>query len=315
MSIISIDSFDMFYDSMELRQLRYFVTVAEELHFGRAAERLGMTQPPLSQQIQALEQDMHVRLFNRTNRRVELTEAGRMFLEHARRILQQLEHAVEQAVHVHRGESGELRLGLTGSAPYTAVFGRAIHAFREQHPAVQLTLREMTTPQQINALLERWLDIAVIRPIALPESLEVIELMREPLVVAMHTSHPAARSKPTDQVSLAQFANDDFVMLPRGMGITMADQVWTLCRDAGFAPRVAQEVRETSTQVALIAAGFGVAILSALQQRIQVETVTYRTIADPAAQTAVWLAWRRENPPPLVRAMLDIARAEVRNAR
>ncbi|GGP20057.1 LysR family transcriptional regulator [Silvimonas iriomotensis] len=299
---------------MELRQLRYFVTVAEELHFGRAAERLGMTQPPLSQQIQALEHSMHVRLFNRTNRRVELTEAGRTLLEHARRILQQVDHAVEQTVRAHRGESGELRMGLTASAPYTAIFGRAIHTFRTRHPAVQLTLREMPTPEQIKALLERWLDLAVIRPIALPDSLDMIELMHEPLVVAMHTSHPAARSKPGEPVSLAQFADDDFVMLPRGMGITMADQVWNLCRDAGFTPRVAQEVRETSTQVALIAAGFGVAILSALQQRIQVETVTYRTIADPAAQTAVWLAWRRESPPPLVRAMLDIARAEVRKA-
>ncbi|MDR3426575.1 MULTISPECIES: LysR family transcriptional regulator [Silvimonas] len=300
---------------MELRQLRYFVAVAEELHFGRAAERLEMTQPPLSQQIQALEQDMGVRLFNRTNRRVELTQAGRSFLNDARLILKQLDQAVEQAVRAHRGQSGELRLGITGSAPFTAVFARSIHDFRESHPAVQLTLREMTTPHQIDALMERRLDIGVIRPIAVPDALQIIELLQEPLVIAMHTSHPAAQGDPAVPVSLEQFAHDGFVMFPRGIGITLAEQVWHLCRDAGFTPNIVQEARETSTQIALIAAGFGVGIMPALQQRIQVETVAYRTIDHPAARTAVWLVHRRESQPALVQAFLERVRDEVRRTR
>jgi DNA-binding transcriptional LysR family regulator len=273
---------------MELRQLHYFIAVAEELHFGRAAERLGITQPPLSQQIRALEDAIGARLFNRTNRRVELTESGRLFLAESRAILARLDDAVEQAARAHRGEIGELRLGFTVSAPFTAVFSRSIYAFRQSHPDVRLALEELNTVDQIEALMERRLHVGLIRPTELPEALTALELMLEPMVIAMRSDHPLAQYAPGEALPLAAFADDDFVMFPRTLGIPLYEQIIALFRHAGFTPRVAQEAREASTQIALVAAGFGVAILPALQQRIQLDNVTYRAIADPEARTAVW---------------------------
>lgn len=296
---------------MEIRQLYYFIAVAEELHFSRAAERLGMTQPPLSQQIQALEHSIGARLFSRTNRRVELTEAGKLFLTEARDILKRLEHASEQAARAHRGEIGELRLGFTVSAPFTTVFAKSIADFRQTHPDVQLALREMHSFEQIEALLERRLHIGMVRPVALPESLASIELMREPMVIVLRSDHPAAKGAPAQPVPLATFANDDFIAFPRSTGGSFIELTDKLCQRAGFKPRVLQEAREASTQIALVAAGFGVAIMPALQQRIQVDNVVYRPIADQEAHTAVWLVWRSGESSPLVRAFVERVRREI----
>ncbi|AXK38941.1 LysR family transcriptional regulator [Crenobacter cavernae] len=295
---------------MDLRQLRYFVAVAETLHFGRAAERLGITQPPLSQQIRALEASIGARLFNRTNRRVELTDAGRLFLGDAREVLARLDAAAEQAARTHRGDVGELKIGFTVSAPFTPVFSRTLYAYRQSHPGVALALSEMRTFEQIDALIERRLHVGVIRPAALPEPLECIELMREPMVIALHADHPLAHGD--GPVSLSAFAGDDFVLFPRSIGLY--DQVVALCRGAGFAPRIAQEAREASTQVALVAAGFGVAIMPALQQRIQVEHVVYRTLADENARSAVWLVYRSDAQTAPLRAFVELVRAELARA-
>ncbi|RXZ43885.1 LysR family transcriptional regulator [Crenobacter cavernae] len=294
---------------MELRQLRYFVAVAETLHFGRAAERLGITQPPLSQQIRALEDAIGARLFNRTNRRVELTDAGRAFLTEIRPVLEKLDAAAELAARAHRGEVGELLVGFTISAPFTTVFSRALYAYRRLHPGVALALSEMTTLAQIDALMERRLHVGVIRPSALPEPLEAIELLREPMVIALHADHRLAHGD--GPVSLDAFAGDDFVLFPRTMGIGLYDQIIALCRHAGFAPRIAQEARHASTQIALVAAGFGVAILPALQQRIQVENVVYRTLADADAHTAVWLVYRSAAQAAPLRAFVELVREEI----
>jgi len=299
---------------MELRQLHYFIAVAEELHFGRAAERLGITQPPLSQQIRALEDAIGARLFNRTNRRVELTESGRLFLAESRAILARLDDAIEQAARAHRGEIGELRLGFTVSAPFTAVFSRSIYAFRQSHPDVRLALEELNTVDQIEALMERRLHVGLIRPTELPEVLTALELMLEPMVIAMRSDHPLAQYAPGEALPLAAFADDDFVMFPRTLGIPLYEQIIALFRHAGFTPRVAQEAREASTQIALVAAGFGVAILPALQQRIQLDNVTYRAIADPEARTAVWLAYREDDHSHLLQDFVRQVKREVARA-
>ena len=311
MSIISIDPFDMDFDSMELRQLHYFVAVAETLHFGRAAEQLGMTQPPLSQQIQALERDMKVQLFERTNRRVALTAAGESLLFNARLILQQVERARDQALRAHNGQTGELRLGFTASAPFIAVFSRVVHSFRRDFPEVNLALSVMNSHEQVKALTERTLDIGMIRPLSLPQGLEALEILREPMVIAMPADHPAAQGDPAIPVPLARFANDDFVTFPRDLGISLYEQIMGLFRQAGFTPRISQEAPESSTQIALVAAGFGVAVMPALQQRVQVDTVTYRTLADEGARTAVWMAYRREQHAMLVQSFVDRIRAQV----
>jgi DNA-binding transcriptional LysR family regulator len=297
---------------MELRQLRYFVAVADTLHFGRAAERLGITQPPLSQQIQALEQAIGARLFHRTNRRVELTEAGRAFLQETRVVLERLDRAAEQAARIHRGEAGELRLGFTVSAPFTDIFAHSIQAFRHSHPAVNLALREMRTVEQIAALVEGRLDLGLIRPATLPEAVTALELLREPLVIVMRSDHPAAQGDPAEPVSLKTFANEDFLLFPQAAGFSFVDQILRLCQRAGFKPRVVQEAREASTQIALVAAGFGVAVMPALQQRIQLDSVSYRPLDDPEAHTAVWLAWRREDNSPLVRAFTQLVAARLK---
>lgn len=293
---------------MELRQLHYFIAVAEELHFSRAAEKLGITQPPLSQQIRALEQDVGARLFHRTNRRVELTDAGRAFLPEARQALGILDKAVTMAARIHRGESGELRLGLTGSAPFTEVFAKSIYAFRQRYPEVNLSLQEMNSIKQITALLEKKLHVAVIRPVAIPETLQVIELMQEPMVMAMPADHPMAKAHVGEAVSLKDFALDDFILFPRDSGIGMYDQIANLFKEAGFTPHIVQEAHQASTQIALVAAGLGVAILPALQQRIQLDNVVYRTLSDKGAHTAVWLVTRMDEHTNIVQAFLQIVR-------
>lgn len=297
---------------MELRQLHYFVAVADTLHFGRAAERLGITQPPLSQQIQALEQSIGARLFHRTNRRVELTAAGRAFLPEARAVLERLERAAEQAARIHRGEAGELRLGFTVSAPFTDIFAHSIQTFRHSRPAVHLALREMRTVEQITALVEGRLDLGLIRPATLPEPVTALELLREPLVIVMRSDHPAAQGDPSRPVSLRAFANEDFLMFPQAAGFSFVEQIQRLCQRAGFKPRVVQEAREASTQIALVAAGFGVAVMPALQQRIQLDSVSYRQLDDPEAHSAVWLAWRREDNSSLVRAFTQLVTARLK---
>ncbi|GAB7126016.1 LysR family transcriptional regulator [Silvimonas sp. JCM 19000] len=313
MSIISIDPFDTHFDwmerSMELRQLEYFVAVAETLHFGRAAERLGMTQPPLSQQIQALERDLGAQLFERTNRRVLLTGAGQVLLDNARTILQAVARTREQVQRAHRGETGELRLGFTPSAPFTEAFSQVLRELRTEMPQVNLVLNEMSSQAQVNALIERQLDIGMIRGLSLPAGIEAMEVNHEPMVVVLPSDHPAAQGDPAVPIPLAHFAHEDFVCFPRNIGIALYEQIMALCRAAGFKPRVTQEAREPSTQIALVAAGFGIAILTGLQQRIQVDKVTYRTLADEGARTAVWMIYRKERHSELVQGVIDRVRA------
>ena len=177
---------------MELRHLRYFIAVAEELHFGRAAQVLGISQPPLSQQIQALEQEVGARLFERTNRRVELSEAGRLFLAEARLVLAQVDKAADVARRAQLGQLGELKIGFTSSAPFNSSIPQAIFAFRQAFPAVHLALQEMSSKEVAEALVDESVQVGIMRPLPLPESLVAVELFREPLVAIIRADHPLA---------------------------------------------------------------------------------------------------------------------------
>ncbi|MGV8211136.1 LysR substrate-binding domain-containing protein, partial [Pseudomonas aeruginosa] len=278
---------------MELRHLRYFIAVAEELHFGRAAERLGISQPPLSQQIQALEEEIGARLFERTNRRVELTDAGRLFLDESRQVLAQVDKAVLLARRAHLGELGELKIGFTSSAPFTSTIPSSIHAFRKAYPDVHLDLQEMSSRQVLKALLEESLQVGVIRPLALPDAVHWVELFREPLVAVLRADHPLAAGS-EDGLAIAALAEEPFVFFPRSYGTGLYDQVIALTRQAGFSPRIAQEASEAMTIIGLVSAGLGVSILPASFRRTRVDGVVYRTLSDPEATTAVWLV-RRQN--------------------
>lgn len=299
---------------MELRHLRYFIAVAEELHFGRAAEQLGISQPPLSQQIQALEEEIGARLLERTNRRVALTEAGRLFLDEARQILQQVDRAVLLARRAHQGELGELRVGFTASAPFTSSIPRSILAFRQAYPAVHLDLQEMSSRQVIEALLEERVQVGVIRPFPLPEALESVELFSEPLVAVLRADHPLAQGC-QEGLELAALAEEPFVFFPRSYGTGLYDQLIALSQQAGFSPRIAQEAGEAMTIIGLVAAGLGVSMLPASFRRTRVDGVVYRTLLDAGATSSVWLVRRRSEQSRLAQSFFDLVTQEVATLR
>nr|WP_288355007.1 LysR family transcriptional regulator [uncultured Pseudomonas sp.] len=295
---------------MELRHLRYFVAVAEELHFGRAADLLGISQPPLSQQIQALEQELGVRLFERSNRHVALTDAGRLFLEETRQTLAQVSKSVDVVRRAEQGEIGELQIGFTASAPFVSIIPRAVFAFRQAFPAVHLNLQEMTSRQVSQALLEKKLQIGMIRPLELPAELDAVELLREPLVALLHAGHPLAGEHDRG-LALAELANEPFVFFPRSYGSGLYGQLFNLARQAGFSPRITQEAHEALTIIGLVAAGLGVSVLPASFRRIRIDGVVFRTLTDTDATTAVWLVKRRQERSPLAQAFMDLLTREV----
>lgn len=295
---------------MELRHLRYFVAVAEELHFGRAADLLGISQPPLSQQIQALEQELGVRLFERSNRHVALTDAGRLFLEETRQTLAQVSKSVDVVRRAEQGEIGELQIGFTASAPFVSIIPRAVFAFRQAFPAVHLDLQEMTSSQVCQALMDKKLQIGMIRPLELPAELDAVELLSEPLVALLHAGHPLAGEQ-DGGLALAELADQPFVFFPRSYGTGLYGQLFSLARQAGFTPRITQEAHEALTIIGLVAAGLGVSVLPASFRRIRIDGVVFRTLTDADATTAVWLVKRRQERSPLAQAFIDLLTREV----
>ncbi|WP_296179257.1 LysR family transcriptional regulator [Pseudomonas sp. UBA1879] len=290
---------------MELRHLRYFIAVAEELHFGRAAESLGISQPPLSQQIQALEQELGARLFERTNRRVELSEAGRLFLDEARLVLAQVEKASDVARRAQLGQLGELKIGFTASAPFTSSIPQAIFAFRQQHPAVHLALQEMSSKEVAERLVEESMQVGIMRPLPLPDSLVAVELLREPLVAVLRSDHPMAQGN-EHGIYLKELAAEPFVFFPRSYGSGLYAQLLSLARAAGFTPLFAQEAAEAMTIIGLVAAGLGVTVLPASYQRMRIDGVAYRTLLDEEATSAVWLVQRKDQKSPMAKAFVEL---------
>jgi DNA-binding transcriptional LysR family regulator len=268
---------------MDLRQFRYFIAVAEELHFTRAAQRLNIGQPPLSLHIQAIEREVGVELLKRSRRRVELTEAGQQFLIEARAALTQADHAVDAARRAARGEIGRLNVRFTPSGPFTRVFTRAIRAFRLALPNVHLELRLSTSARILDALRAGETDIGVIRPAAnavLPQGIAAVAMTRDRFMLALHAGHPLAGGR--RPVALRSLADDRFVLRPRGPEAAFFEQVFELCAQAGFTPKVVQEAVEASTILGLVAAGVGISILPASFRAIQMEGVVWRALAATA---------------------------------
>lgn len=290
---------------MELRHLRYFIAVAQELHFGRAAQLLGISQPPLSQQIQALEEELGARLFERTNRRVALSEAGRLFLDEARQVLAQVDKAADVARRAQLGELGEMKIGFTSSAPFNSSIPKAIYTFRQRFPAVHLHLKEMSSQAVADALLDETIEIGLMRPLPLPDSLAYIELFREPLVAVINAAHPLAQGS-EDGVQMAALADEPFVFFPRGYGSGLYAQLLSLARQAGFNPHIAQEAGEVMTIIGLVSAGLGVSVLPASFQRLRMDGVVYRRLLDSEAMTAVWLVQRKAAPSVMAEAFVEL---------
>ena len=293
---------------MKLRHLRYFIAVAEELHFTRAAERLHIGQPPLSQAIQGLEADIGAQLFERTKRSVRLTGAGKLFLDDARRILALADEATDTARRAQRGEAGELRIGFTFSTPLTPLFATVINRYRQQYPAVSLKLHEMATQPQLDALSQRTLDLGFVRPTEMPAPPDIAfdALREDQLVAVLSTASPLARRRP---VAMRELKDAPFVMYPPTAGTGIYPQIFRLCRAAGFTPTIGHTAGEATTIIGLVAAGCGVSILPSSFNRIQMDGVCYRPITDAGATTTLLLARRSDEPNALVDAFVALAMA------
>ncbi len=275
--------------SPELRQLRHFVAVAERLHFGRAAAALHISQPPLSRSIRDLETRVGATLLARTRRRVELTPEGARFLEEAKRVLQQLDHAVLEVARMAAGDSGRLRLGFVSLADYGVLPG-LLKAYKAARPGVALALREMLSPEQAAALAAGELDFGLLLPPVAGE-LEHIVVQRERFLAALPSRHRLARAR--GRLAVRELAGESFVMAPRDIAPGLHDVVAGLAARAGFAPRVAQEAIQMQTVVSLVSSGLGVAIVPASLANLGRRGVTYREIADAHPRLDLCLAWRR----------------------
>ena len=274
---------------MELRHLRYFVKVASELHFGRAADQLGISQPPLSQQIRMLEQELGVALFERTSRRVRLTVAGRLFLDEARATLAQADHAVSIARRAAVGEVGDLNIGLSASALYVTVISETIGEFRHVHPDVHLDISERDVTTQRGAVAAGALDIGFIRSARrppLPAGVALTPLEQDRMYVALPVGHRLA--EPAGPIALAEIAGEAMVHYPYDSEGFQED-LRRLYETIGLRPRIVQEVREMSTLLGLVAAGIGITVLPAPLRRLRVDTVRYRELSDPSASSVMWL--------------------------
>ncbi len=274
---------------MDLRHLRYFLCVAEEMHFGRAAQRLGISQPPLSQQIRALEDELGTRLFDRTSRRVRLTEAGELFVPEARATLSQADHAIETARLAGRGELGRLRIGFTSSAPFVPLIASTLYRFREYYPEVQLTLNDLARDAQIEALRRGALDIALVRGIrapCLPDEFSARCILEEDMVVAVRAGHLLA-DRPDDP-TIADLAGTPLVLYAPSLGAGFNEYFYGLCHEAGFEPDIAHEASSFATLLGLVAAGFGATILARSLERLHLENVVYRRLATPVP-SRLWL--------------------------
>ena len=294
---------------MDLRRLAYFVTVADTLHFRRAAAQLHLAQPALSQQIRVLERELGAQLFERTNRRVELTPAGSALLPEARALLAQAERASSLAARVARGEVGELRVGFTSAAALTDAVTRIVLAYRQRWPDVRLRIDELTTREQLTAMVERRLDVAFVRGVeapSLPPNLRAIQLFEDALVVALPPRHPLAGS--SRPLALRTLSQEPFVMYPHDSGTGIHDQVLALCRRAAFAPRVAQEARSAATLIGLVAAGLGVSLVPASFRGMGGGGVVYRPIRDAGANSAMWVVVRTGAVTVQERNFVDAAR-------
>jgi len=293
---------------MDLRHLGHFVAVAEEGHVTRAAERLGMQQPPLSQSISGLERELGVQLFRRQPRGVALTAAGLTLLGDARAILAQVEHARDATLRTARGEQGRITAGFTSSAPFHPFVPRVIRAFREAHPLVHLMLEEAGTTELIEALRGERIDAAFIRtPLADAAGLTIDALLEEDMIAALPAAHVLAGS--TRPLALRRLMGETFVIYRRPSGPGLYDAILAACHAAGFSPRVGQEAPRIAATLNLVAAGLGVAIVPASLRRMQLDGVVYRVLAGPARPTApLLLATRRADASATVRRLVALIR-------
>ena len=275
---------------MELRQFRYFIAVAEELHFTRAAARLGIGQPPLSVQIKSIEVELGVMLFKRSRRKVELTPVGLLFLQEARLALLQASRAVDIAKRAERGEVGTLRLNFTTTVPLIDVFTSAIRAFRLAVPKVYLELKVAPSMEIIESVALESIDIGFVRPAldtTLPPGIVATPVYEDQLMVVLPVDHPL--NSGSGPIPISELQNERFILRKRRTGIGYYEQVYEMCAEAGFLPTIAQETTEASTTLGLVAAGVGITIAPAAWQNIRLPGMIWRKLSGAKVNSRVML--------------------------
>ncbi|RSN67515.1 MULTISPECIES: LysR family transcriptional regulator [Actinomadura] len=285
-----------------INQLAGFVAVAEEGHFGRAARRLNMTQPPLSRQIQQLEKELRVRLIDRSSRTVRLTPAGRAFLHDARRLLHDAEDAAQSVRRVTEGRSGVLRLGFTATSAY-GVLGNLLRAAGEHLPHIEIVLREAVTRDQLERLAGGDLDVGLVRP-PVPPGLEARPLGAEPLLAALPADHPLCAE---DELGLADFHGERVIGYAPFEARYFHDLVVSVFRESGVHPAYVQHAHQVHTVLALVEVGLGIALVPATASRLRLQGVTLRPVRLPNPEPVeLHLTWRAANDNPVLRAFLDL---------
>ncbi|MDF2679489.1 MAG: HTH-type transcriptional regulator alsR [Brevibacillus sp.] len=283
---------------MELRHIRYFTALAEELNFSRAAERLHIAQPPLSRQIQQLEEEVGVPLFYRNKRRVELTNAGKAFLEKAYRLIDLVEEACDTARMAARAEHGKLIIGFTGTAETLLPL---LTVYRKKYPYVSLNLQLMGTTAQVAALQEKRIDVGILTPPVTNEELIVKKFDNPPLGVVLPENHPLAVSG--GPIAIKELADESFVITPRSIGPGFYDSVTKVCHDAGFSPKITVETHDMPTVYALVSAGMGVSLTPLL--KIRANGVVFRELSDRTVATEGGIAYRRDEKSEVLHSFLD----------
>ncbi len=297
---------------MELRHLRYFLAVAEELNVRRAAQRLHVSQPPLSRQIHDLEDELETKLFDRSKQRLTLTPAGECFLREVRQILSHVQRAAQLAQAASRGEAGQLSVAIL--PPIGGLFlPPAIREFRRRFPVVDLTILDLVPQEQMTALMDRRIDLGFV-PLPVVNLMPDIEfeIVREvDLVAALPPGHRLARQR---RLKLRSLAHEPFVLLNRSSAALLHDWVLNLCREAGFEAQIVKEANSPASILELVSAGFGVALLPSLFQRFPSDVV-FRPLPATTPKLHLALAWRRDNGSPLLKAFLEILRQRFAKAR
>lgn len=290
---------------MDLRHLKYFIAVAEELNIGRAALRLHISQPPLTRQIQQLEEELGVQLLIRTPRGVELTQAGEMFLEEARNVRSIVEQAIERTRRAGQGKLGRLDIGIFGTGILGAI-PQLLHLFRYTHPDVRVVLHTMSKDEQIEALRQKRITIGFNRMIApLPDMTNEL-ILREPLYLAVNETHPLSQQQ---SVSIKELEKYPLVLFPTGARPNFVDRVIELCRNMGFTPDISQIVGDAVTGVALVAGGFGISVVPQSAITLKLPGVVYRPFHDSLSATVdLSCIYRTEDQSAILQAFLGVIR-------
>lgn len=295
---------------MDLRQLRYFAVLADELHFRRAAERLNITQAPLSIAIQNLERELGGQLFLRTQRRVTLTEIGIAFRGHALAVLDRLEHGVADIHDMVSGQAGVLRIGFTAASALLPFFPRIVSTFRTRYPKVRVSLHDLSSATQLRALDERQIDVGIVRSCDAqpPANLSLTKLLEDELVAAMHSDH---RLSGKATLAIADLAGEPLIFYPPQTGVGVYEPFMRACAANGFVPTVVQEARDPSTLIGLAATGLGIAVVPSELRCIVVPNIVFRPLTGAEAVTGVYLAARAGEASALIAGFRHMAQAAV----